>query len=157
MRNLVTCLMQLGQHLLQHLSHRLLPVQHGAGLLVALDEVSYAALKLLVDLLVLQDADHAPIDIGIEEVMLSDRIVVFLGQGLLLDVSLLDFALTLPQYLFFVLQFVSQLLILCDGSFKVHHDVPEIRLRLYALLVQLIGLLLQFLSLLLQSVQFLVG
>lgn len=73
-----------------------------------------------------------------------------LHQGLSSDMGLLQIAFSFPKHFFLSLEFVCELFVLGNRILKVHGNIPEIGVRLDALLFQLVCFVLQLFPFLLQ-------
>lgn len=92
MGDLLLGLMELGGDLIEQSAHCLLSVQHISGFLVALDVVLDLLLKVLVDSLVLEDAQKALVDLRIEDLVFIGEFQVLLSQVLPLESRLIKLA-----------------------------------------------------------------
>jgi hypothetical protein len=71
MRNLFFRLGKFGRHFLQEPNHSFLPIEDGARLLVAGDEILYFLLQTFIDALVFEDGHEALVDLGVNELVLT--------------------------------------------------------------------------------------
>lgn len=84
---------ELAVDLLEEGTHDVLAVKHTAGLLVRLDVVLDFLLEVHVELLVLQDAQQALVDLGVQRTVVADQLKVLSLQGLLLRNSTVELVL----------------------------------------------------------------
>lgn len=73
MCNLFLCFVQFMTHLIQEVSHVVLPVEHGPGLLIALDVIFDFLLQILVGLFILQNTNETLVDFCIEDFILIGK------------------------------------------------------------------------------------
>ncbi len=82
MSNLLPAFMQSIEYLIQHLRHRIAPVEHFSRFLVSLHEHFYVSLQIFVKLLHFNDAQNTSIDLSIQSIMLSNNCPIFFGESL---------------------------------------------------------------------------
>lgn len=86
--------MQLGSHLVEEPSHGFFAIEHVPGFFVTLDIVFNLLLKILVDALILKNAQKTLVNLAIEQFVLIGQLQVFLSQVLTLQSGLVEFCLT---------------------------------------------------------------
>ena len=157
MGDLFFSLVELGGDLFEESPHAFLPVEHVAGLLVALDVVLNFLLQVLVNSLVFQDAEEALVDLAVQHLVLVGQLEVLLPQVLPLQGGLVQLALAGAHRGVEGLQLASEVLVLVGGVFEGLAELLVLALALLALPLELGDLFLELALLLSELLDLLVG
>lgn len=97
MSYLLFSLVQFDRNMVQQTTHRLLAIQHIPRLLIALNVVLNFLLKLLIDPLILQDAEETLVDLTVKELVLVGQLQMVLPQILALHSGLVQLTFAHPD------------------------------------------------------------
>lgn len=94
--------------------------------------------EIVVNFLVLDDADHAAIDLRIEDFMLGWECIVVFHEGLTPEVKLLEIIFRIPENFLIVFEPIGELFILGNAILQVHLYILQIWIRFYTLFLQFV-------------------